>query len=362
MPEPSVVLHDYFLQPEGGGRLALVLARGLGMDLECGFVAPGHPFFAEPFPGRITELGVRTRLPLAMQWSLARAFMHRTEYLKGMDLAVYSGSYAPLAALAGGARRNVCYCHTPPRFLYDRRDDFLRAAPAPAWPLLRAFCSWLRPRYEKAMARMDRIIANSENVRRRIRDFLGLEAEVVHPPCDVAGFRWIEAGDFFLSAARLDHLKRVDLVVQAFAGMPQQRLVVVSGGPDLGRLRHAASGLDNVEVRGVVSEAELRHLMGCCRATVYVPKDEDFGMTPVESMAAGKPVVGVAQGGLLETVLPGETGFLLEPDPTPAGLAKAVLGLTPERAAAMRPACEARARVFAEPVFLERMRESLAWG
>ncbi len=357
-----MVLHDYFLQPEGGGRLALVLAQGLGMDLACGFAAPGHPFFAEPFPGRITELGVRTRLPLAMQWSLARAFTSRTEFLRGRDLAVYSGSYAPLAVLAGGARRNVCYCHTPPRFLYDRRDDFLRAVPAPVRPLLRAFCAWLRPRYEAAMARMDRIVANSANVRRRIQDFLGLDAEVVHPPCDVVGFRWTGDEGFFLSAARLDHLKRVDLVVQAFAVLPEQRLVVVSGGPDLGRLHHAAAGLGNVEVRGVVSEAELRDLMGRCRATVYVPKDEDFGMTPVESMAAGKPVIGVAQGGLLETVLPGETGTLLEPDFTPAHIAQAALRLTPDRAAAMRPACEARALEFAEPVFLERMRAVLDAG
>ena len=359
MSAPGMVLHDYFLQPEGGGRLALVLAQGLGMDLACGFAAPGHPFFAEPFPGRITELGVRTRLPLAMQWSLARAFTSRTEFLRGRDLAVYSGSYAPLAVLAGGAARNVCYCHTPPRFLYDQREDFLRAAPAPARPLLQAFCAWLRPRYEAAMARMDRIIANSENVRGRIRNFLGTESTVVHPPCDTAAFRWLGQEDFFLSAARLDRLKRVELAVEAFAGLPSLRLVVVSGGPEEARVRRLAQGMPNVEMRGEVSEGELRDLMGRCRATVYVPRDEDFGMTPVESMAAGKPVIGVAQGGLLETILPGETGLLLAPEPAPQDIAAAVLRLTPEQAAAMRPACEARAEKFATARFLEEMRRAL---
>lgn len=354
-----MVLHDYFLRPEGGGRLALALARGLGLDLGCGFRAPDHPFFAEPFPGRVVELGVRARLPLLMQFALARAFLRRTGFLRESSLAVYSGSYAPLAALAGGAERNVCYCHTPPRFLYDRREDFLRAAPAPGRPLLRAFLAWLRPRYEAAMARMDRIIANSENVRGRIREFLGLESEVVHPPCDVAAFRWLGQEDFFLSAARLDRLKRVDAVVRAFALLPAARLVVVSGGPEEARVRGLAAGLANVSVRGPVSEAELRSLMGRCRATVYVPKDEDFGMTPVESMAAGKPVIGVAQGGLLETVLPEATGVLLRPDPAPEDIAAAVRRLTPERAAALRPACEARARAFAAELFLEKMRAAL---
>jgi glycosyltransferase involved in cell wall biosynthesis len=353
------VLHDYYLAPDGGGRLALELARGLGVGLACGFVADGHPFFNEPFTGELVQLGVRTRLPLLMQWSLARAFERRTGFLRDRDLAVYSGSYAPLAVLAGGARRNVCYCHTPPRFLYDRRDDFLRAAPAPARPLLRAFCAWLRPRYAAAMARMDGIIANSENVRKRIGQYLGLDSEVVHPPCDTDAFRWVGQEDFFLSAARLDHLKRVDLVVQAFAGLPGQRLVVVSGGPEEARIRRLAANLSNVEVRGEVPEEELRSLMGRCQGTVYVPKDEDFGMTPVESMAAGKPVIGVAQGGLLETVLHGETGLLLAPDPAPQDIAAAVLQLTPEQAAAMRPACERRAGEFAEARFLKKMRRAL---
>ena len=107
---------------------------------------------------------------------------------------------------------------------------------------------------------------------------------------------------------------------------------------------------------GWTSDAELLDLIGNAIATIYVPMDEDFGMSPVESMAAGKPVIGVAEGGLVETIVEGETGTLLPPGFGPQAIVEAVTALTPQRALEMRAACTARAAQFDEKAFVAGMR------
>ena len=156
--------------------------------------------------------------------------------------------------------------------------------------------------YERAIRCMDIIIYHSETVRKRIERFLGYDSVVIYPPCETERFQWIEGGDFYLSTARLDPMKRVDLIVKAFKKMPDKRLVVVSGGADMPGIKQIAEESPNIEVLGWISETRLCDLMGRCIATIYIPRDEDFGISPVESMAAGKPVIGVQEGGLLETV------------------------------------------------------------
>jgi glycosyltransferase involved in cell wall biosynthesis len=106
-----------------------------------------------------------------------------------------------------------------------------------------------------------------------------------------------------------------------------------------------------------VSDEALLDLVGNAIATIYLPRDEDFGMSPVESMAAGKPVIGVAEGGLLETIAQGETGILLPPDFSDEDLIDAVRQMTAERALAMRSSCEVRARNFTREKFVSAMRE-----
>lgn len=358
----SIVLHDYFGVPDGGGRTSLLLAQTLDADLAFGYRVAGHPYFDRPLPMQTIDLGCSPSIPLLRQIGVARAFAQRTGFLGGYRRALYSGSYAPLAVAQGGADENIAYCHTPPRFVYDQREHFLRQLAAWQRPMLRAFITWFRPRYVQSMRAMDRILCNSEAVRRRIRDYLDLDATIVHPACDTARFRWIGQGDYYLSTGRLDDLKRVDLCVRAFAALPDKKLVVVSGGAQESRLRALAAGADNIELLGEVSEQRLGELMGGAIATLYLAVDEDFGLSPVESMAAGKPVIGVAAGGLLETQVDGETGLLLSADPDVAELVAAVQAMTPARALAMRAACERRAGLFSETVFSERLGVVLADG
>ena len=261
--------------------------------------------------------------------------------------------------------------------------------------------SLYRLAYERAVRGMDIILTISETVRARTMRYLGNDSSVVYPPCETERFQWIEQGDYFLSTARVDPLKRVDLIARAFKEMPDKRLVVVSGGADMGNIKRMTEKAENINVLGWVDDEKLCDFMGRCIATIYIPRDEDFGISPVESMAAGKPVIGVQEGGLLETVggrrsgvgshrseggghageirsarhsrefhgikrsegvgrsglLITDCGVLVPKEPGVADVIEAVEWMRPEKALAMRRGCEERAKRFDTDVFVEKMRD-----
>ena len=352
-----IVLHDYFHAPEGGGRLALILAREFGADLAYGYKRRGHPFFEDPFSGQEHDLGVRIRLPLIKQYLLARAFMTRTAFIKDHDLAIYSGFYAPLAVHHRPDSKNICYCHTPPRFVYDQKEFYLSRLPVCLRPGLLAFIKWFQPRYETAMKKMNLILTNSRNVSVRIHKYLGLEAEVVYPPCEVEKYKWLGQEDYFLSAARLDPLKRVDVIVEAFTMMPDKKLIVISDGPEMPKIKRLARGCSNIEILGQVSEERYRELLGKCLASIYIPVEEDFGMTAVESLAAGKPVIAAAEGGLLEIIKDGNVGVLLDRVDVQS-LIQVVEGVFAGRARRMREECKQAVNPYRTSQFVKNLSAS----
>lgn len=356
----GAVLYDGLLVRGGAEQVTVTLARELGAELICAGLNQGM-FSEEELPPVWHALSGRLpRHPGLRLLHGARMFRTRAALLCDFDWAVYSGSTAPLAALRWNPPRSFYYCHALPRFIYDLRQFYLERAPHYQRPVLHALSEWLQPRFEAAVSRIDTLIANSENVRERIRRYLGREAVVVHPPCDVTGYRWVEEGDYFLSTARLEPYKRVDLVIQAFLRMPDRKLVVASGGSEEIRLRRLAGEARNIRFVGWQSAAALRQLVGRAFATIYIPRDEDFGISPVESMAAGKPVLGVAEGGLLETLRADQTGILLPPSPSVADLVEAVRRLDRDTARSMRAACERRAGLFGQDRFVSRMHEMVA--
>jgi glycosyltransferase involved in cell wall biosynthesis len=353
----GAVLYDGLYVRGGAEQVTLQLVEDLDADLVCGFRdASVFPDSLLP-TGRTRVLGRSAHHPVARTLAGLFYFRHRAGFLRDYDWVVYSGVTAPVAANHHREGRNVYYCHTPPRFVYDLRNHYLLSMPGWQRPLLSALIGLVQPRYEAAIDLMETIVANSENVRSRVQRFLGRDAVVVYPPCDTQGYRWLADGDYFLSTARLEPYKRVDLILAAFLQLPSHRLIVASGGSDERRLRQIARGAANIDFVGWRNAEQLRELVGRARATIYVPRDEDFGMSPVESMAAGKPVIGVSEGGLLETVRDGETGLLLPRDPDCQGLVEAVLHMRADRAHAMRVACEERAQLFSLDTFRQRMRE-----
>lgn len=354
----GIVLYDFLLVRGGAERLTLTLVKNWhGVDLGFGCRA------REVFPDselrgvHCVDLNACTQIDGWRSIKGMHAFRTRTKFLAGYDWVIYSGTNAPLAVHNHPHGANILYCHTLPRFVYDLREYYLERYPRLLHPALKGLMSYVKPRYEAAVARMDLIIVNSENVRRRMRRYLNRDSIVINPPCDTDKFVWRGQSDYYVSSARLECFKRVDVIIEAFLRMPDKRLIVASGGSESARLRRLAARADNIQFAGWLDDAALQDLMGRSIATIYIPKDEDFGMSPVESMAAGKPVIGVAEGGLLETVVNGETGTLLRPDPDVDDVIEAVQHLTAKRALQMRYACESRAALFSRDRFLSRMRE-----
>ena len=345
-----LILHDYIYRCAGGERVAITLADAFHESrLVTGFCrdsqisctsldVPVDPYF------------------LRLLW-LVRRFERFSSQEK--KTVFYSGNYAPLAVENHSHCLNVFYCHTPPRFLYDKRDFYLKMIPLAVRPAYICFCEWFRRKYERAVQKMDIILANSKNIRRRIRRYLHMDSVVVYPPVDTKGFKWLTQEDFFLSTARIDPLKRVNLVVRAFLQMPDKKLKVVSDGPDLSSIMSLAAGAQNIEILGWVSRETLQELTGRCTATIYVPRDEDFGISPLESMAAGKPVIGVSEGGIPETVTDGKTGMLLPSSPSEKDLVNAVCAMNKTKAISMRHECENWAKRFDKKVFINKIKKVL---
>jgi glycosyltransferase involved in cell wall biosynthesis len=231
--------------------------------------------------------------------------------LDGYDLVISTSHCAAKSVVAPGRAPHICYCHTPMRYVWDQRDAYFgpeRLGAAPA-ALLRPVLAGLA-RWDAATAhRVSRYVANSEHVARRIRLYYNRPADVLHPPVDTGFFRpggeGAREGALIVSA--LVPYKRIEAAIEA-CRLLDIPLRIVGRGPEATRLRAVAG--DGVEFLGNLSNEDIRTLYQRARV-VLLPGEEDFGIVPVEAQACGCPVVALARGGALETVVDGVTGVLV---------------------------------------------------
>jgi glycosyltransferase involved in cell wall biosynthesis len=276
----------------------------------------------------------------------------------GLDLGDYDVVISNKSAFCFGVRippgtRHVCYCLTPTRFVWDLDTYVIREqVGSAARRLIRPFLGWLR-NWERAVAdRVDAFVAISNEVQERIWTCYHRESAIIYPP--VATDRFVPTPDgshdgYFLIVSRLVPYKRIDLAVQAFTelGLP---LWIGGSGRDSASLETMAG--PNVRFLGRVPDEELGRLMARCRAFVF-PGLEDFGITPVQAMAAGRPVIAFAGGGAMDYVVEGITGTFFH-EQTPESLADAVHHFDE---AAFRPATvRAYARQFDVRVFKSKLK------
>ena len=272
-----------------------------------------------------------------------------------LNTALVSGFYAPLCLPNIQVRKTIYYCHTPPRFLFDLRSFYKNEL---GWlsPILSLLDKWYLPQYQQALEQVDVIIANSKNVQSRLAFYCGVDSHVVNPCIETSQYANLESQGYYLSLARHESYKRLEVIIDAFKKMPKKQLVIASGGSKTTLLKKRAAGFNNISFTGWLNAAELRKLIGECTATLYLPRDEDFGISPLESMACGKPVIGVDEGGVKETVLHEQTGYLCPPNPNEQNIIDAVSWFSSSRAAALRKDCEARAAEYDRSIFLEKIR------
>ncbi len=241
------------------------------------------------------------------------------------DVVIGSSSWYVTKGFKKGQKTvEVCYCHTPPRYLYGYTTSI-------DWkknPLIRMYGvlvnHFMRVYDFEAAQRVDWFIANSKEVAGRIKKFYRRDSTVIYPPADVSRFQRPDARDqkgktgnwsletgYFLVVSRLVASKNVDLVVKVCSKL-NLPLKVVGTGRELENLKAMVGDKSNIEFLGEVKDDRLVGLYQNCRAAIFAASDEDFGLVPVEAMAAGKPVVALAEGGVKETVIDGKTGVYFD--------------------------------------------------
>ena len=366
LEEPTAIVHDWFQGMHGSERLVDTIRAGLfenGRQPDILTFAAARELIPDELASRIVRESRLAALPGIRQvdrrpgrWRYLLPYMPR--YFASLDLSPYDLVIASSHACAVNARPRpdalfVCYSHTPMRYAWlpdtDPGGNGVVASLG-----LRAFRGYLRRADLAASRRPDAFAANSTAVRDRIRRFYGREATVIHPPVEVGEFNAggeREAGHF-LWTQRLVAYKRPELVVEAFRDLPY-RLTMVGVGPLEARIR--ANLPPNVELRGWVSREELRGLFNQASGFVHVA-EEDFGISMVEALAAGLPVVALARGGAVDIVRDGVDGALIE-RAEPQELRQAIRQVA--ATAWDRSALHGRALEFSRGRFLGHMRDWL---
>jgi glycosyltransferase involved in cell wall biosynthesis len=258
--------------------------------------------------GRTINTSFIQRMPFAKKkYRNYLPFMPRA--IESFDLSEYQLILSSSHAVAKGVRKepgqlHICYCHTPMRYAWDLREQYLREAGLDRGlkgALVKAVLERIRRWDYSTASRVDYFIANSHFIKERIKRAYGREAEVIYPPVDTDKFELnTEKEDFYLAISRMVPYKKIDLIVEAFSetGRP---LVVIGDGPDFDKIRAKAEG--NVKLLGHQTTDVLKEYMQRARAFVFAA-EEDFGIVPVEAQACGTPVIAYGKGGATETVVP----------------------------------------------------------
>ncbi len=219
------------------------------------------------------------------------------------DLVVSQTTRFAKAIITKPQTKHVCYCHTPPRFLWDFSGGKINGFP-------QLYFNFLRMLDQVISKRVDVWLAGSKNAQERIKKIYQADSKVLYPFVDLERFKEIQPfdGGYLLTVSRLNNYKRVDLVVAA-ARKINMPLKIVGSGPQLEYLQTIAG--PNVEFLGAIREEILPLVLAGCKALV-IAAEEDFGLMPLEAFALGKPVIALKKGGAMETVVDGETGYFFE--------------------------------------------------
>lgn len=246
--------------------------------------------------------------------------------LSDYDIVISSSHCCAKGIITKPRTLHICYCHSPMRYVWDNCHEYFEQYGIPALlkstakKILHELRIWDRVSSD----RVDFFIANSENVKRRIQKYYKRDSTVIYPPVDTQKFKLSNKdGQYYLAVGRLTSYKRFDLIVDAFNEL-NLPLIVVGTGKDENNLKKRAGRF--ITFLGYIPDAQLHEIYQKAIALVF-PQSEDFGIIPIEAMSCGKPVIAFADGGALETVIPGETGLFFT-EQNKNDLKKAILELS----------------------------------
>ncbi|MBA3679077.1 glycosyltransferase [Candidatus Saccharibacteria bacterium] len=311
------LVHDWLTNLGGAERVVAVLHE----------MFPDAPIYTSVYATKrlplLKDADIRTswlqHWPLAQKkhqlYPMLRTLAFESFDFSEYDLVISSSSAEAKGIITPTETLHISYIHTPTRYYWSGYDDYLQN---PGLGIFNPLAKLTLPRVVKKMRRWDFaaaqrpdvLIANSTTVAERIKLYYKRDAQILHPPVDVQRFAQLQNddSDYLLVVSRLIPYKRVDLAVRACTKL-NKRLIVVGDGSELKKLKALAG--PTVEFRGQLPDQEVTRLFTNCRAFIFTAF-EDFGITPVEAMAAGKPVIAYGKGGITDSVVHKTTGILFD--------------------------------------------------
>ena len=351
------ITHYWILQMRGGEKVLEALCE----------MYPDADIFTHVYdPDNVSEI-IRShnvfttfisRLPFAKKlyklylpfMPIALELLDLTDY----DLIISSESGPAKGIIPGPGATHICYCHSPMRYIWDHYHVYRKSAGFLARLMMPLTSHYLRQWDAVSAARTDVFVANSSHVANRIKKYYRRDAVVIHPPVAVEDFSKVDGtnlGDFYLWAGELVAYKRPDILVEAF-NQSGKKLIVIGDGPALKKLQGVAK--DNIEFLGKVDFDTLKWHFAKCKALIF-PGEEDFGIIPVEVLASGRPVIGLAKGGLLDIVGDQEVGQLF-PDASVSSLQHAI-DLFEQDSSNFEDRCIDRSKKFTKDIFVREFSE-----
>jgi glycosyltransferase involved in cell wall biosynthesis len=322
------IVHDYLIQYGGAEKVVETLNE----------VFPQAPIFTsiylkDTMPDKFKNMNIITtymqRFPMAKKLFKSYLFLYPNAF-RSMDLKEYDLILSSCSAFSKGIIKkdgacHICYCYTPMRFVwnydnYVAKENFNKLI----LKILPFFLKKLKKWDLNSNDSVDYFIAISEVVKSRIKKYYNRNSDVIYPPIEISKFLDLEEkkGDYFLIVSRLNPYKNLDIVIDMFKKNPDLKLKIVGDGSNRKSLEKRAADNENIEFLGKLSETDLIKTYAGCRAYIF-SGEEDFGISPLEAQAAGKPVIAYAAGGALETIKDGETGVFFYKS-TPDSLDEAV--------------------------------------
>lgn len=276
--------------------------------------------------------------------------------LRGYDVIISSSHCVAKGVLTKADQLHICYCHSPIRYCWDMYNEYLEESHLrmglKSW-IVRLMLHPIRKFDAIAGDRVDYYISNSDYVGQRIRKTYRRKTTTIHPNIDISHFELCEdKQEYYLASSRLVAYKKIDIIIEAFNQMPDKKLVVIGGGPNLDAYRKTAK--ENVKVMGYQPFDVLKEKMQHAKAFIFAA-DEDFGMIPIEAQSCGTPVIAYGHGGSLETVNGGKTGLFFY-EQTKEAIVEAV---TKFEAMGGRPFAPKDCRQWAEGFSEERFKREI---
>lgn len=353
----TAIFHDYFGSIGGGEKTVVSMANILDADIITTDI-DAFSIFNSKVPVHTLRRTVK-KSPFK-QISTSLSFSH-CDLHDEFDFFLFTGNWSVHAAAVH--HPNLWYCYTPARAFYDNYQNFLNTMHPVARPTFAAWVAFHRRWNEQAIKSVDSIISISNTISERVQTYLNRGSLVIYPPVDTRRYSCVEYGDFWLSVNRLYPEKRLELQIETFRSLPDEHLVIVGsysrGDQAEGYARKILHNLPkNVTYIGEVTEEELISYYARCKGHITTASHEDFGLTPVEAMASGKPVVAVCEGGYRETVT-NATGILTSAEVPVLREAVHFLSENPE---SYRSACLQQAAKFDKDNFAKKIREAVYNG